>query len=361
MAEVPARFGHVGVVSETTADEAWRRGVARCAVAAVLFGATTPLASRLAHETSAPTLAGMLYLGAALAVAPLVGRSTRPMAVLRRGGLGLGVAVLAGGMVGPLLLTAGLARTPAAAASLLLNLELVATAAIAAAFFGEHLGRRVLAGAGLVVVAGVVVGWSDVPDLRLGALLIVGACVCWGLDNCVTAGLDTVAPEHITFAKGIIAGTTNIAIGVAMSGRVANLDVVAGALALGAIGYGASITLWVRGARDLGAARGQLVFSSAPFLGVLVAWVVLGDAATWEQSAALVLAVVGVSLVLRSAHQHDHAHTALDHDHEHEHDAHHQHDHPGVRDATRHSHGHHHAPVVHAHPHVPDLHHRHAH
>lgn len=354
-------MGHVGPVPRGTTDETWRRGVARCGLAAVLFGATTPLASRLADETSAPTLAGLLYLGAALAVLPLVGRSARPSAVLREGGRPLAVAVIAGGMLGPLLLTAGLSRTPAATASLLLNRELVATAVLAALFFGEHLGRRVLVGTGLVVVAGVVLGWSDAPDLRLGTVLIVGACICWGLDNCVTADLDTVAPEHITLAKGVIAGTTNVLVGVAVSGQVAPVGVVAGALALGAVGYGASITFWVRGARDLGAARAQLVFSSAPFLGVLVAWLVLGDPATGEQAVALVVAAAGTSLVLRSGHHHPHAHVALEHEHEHEHDIHHQHDHEGVPGAARHTHRHHHEPVVHAHPHVPDLHHRHPH
>lgn len=354
-------MGHRGAVNEADDDPTWRRGVVRCAAAAGLFGATTPLASRLANETSAPTLAGLLYLGAALAVLPLVGRATRPLTVLRQGGGKLAVAVVAGGMVGPVLLTAGLSRTPAATASLLLNLELVATAVLAAALFGEHLGRRVLAGTSLVVVAGVVLGWSEAPELRLGAVLIVGACLCWGLDNCVTADLDAVAPEHITFAKGTIAGTTNLAIGLVLSGRGPSLGVVAGALVLGGVGYGASITLWVRGARDLGAARGQLVFSAAPFLGVLVAWVGLGDPATRAQAAALALAAVGVSLVLRSGHHHDHAHVAVDHDHEHEHDLHHQHHHLDGPEPARHTHPHHHPPVVHAHPHVPDLHHRHAH
>lgn len=345
---------------EASAGDAWR-GVVRCALAAALFGATTPLASRLADETSAPTLAGLLYLGAALAVAPLIGRAASPLELMRRGGRRLAVVVVAGGLVGPLLLAAGLSRTPAATASLLLNLELVATAVLAAAFFGEHLGGRVLAGTALVVAAGLLLGWSDTPELRLGALLIVGACLCWGLDNCVTADLATVPAEQITFAKGLIAGATNVLIGVALSGGVASIRVVAGALVLGAFGYGASITLWVRGARDIGAARGQLVFSSAPFVGVLVAWLVLGDSATGAQVAALALAAVGVTLVLRSGHEHDHVHVALEHDHEHDHEVHHQHDHPDDPAGARHAHQHRHDPTAHAHPHVPDLHHRHAH
>ena len=122
------------------------RGVARCAAAAVLFGATTPLAARLAQDTAAPVLAGLLYVGAALAVAPIVGRRRLDPAAARRGLGRLSIAVVAGGFLGPILLAAGLARTPAATASLLLNLELVATAVLAAILFHEHIGRRVAVG-----------------------------------------------------------------------------------------------------------------------------------------------------------------------------------------------------------------------
>src|SRR5687767_6639867 len=104
-----------------------RLGVLRCAVAAGLFGATTPLAARIADDTSAPVLAGLLYLGAATAVLPIVGRRRVERAAVRRGAGRLAAAVVAGGLVGPLLLAAGLALTPGATASLLLNLELVAT------------------------------------------------------------------------------------------------------------------------------------------------------------------------------------------------------------------------------------------
>lgn len=339
----------------------WQRGALQCALAAVLFGATTPLASRLAAETNAATLAGLLYLGAALAVSPLSGRHTTPRAVLRRGGRRLATAVVAGGLFGPVLLTAGLARTSAASASLLLNLELVATVVFAALFFGEHIGRRVAAGTALVVVAGVTVTWNDAPDLRLGAVLIVGACICWGLDNCVTADLDQIAPHHITLAKGVMAGSTNLVIGLAAAGQLPSAGLIGASLTLGAVGYGVSITLWVRGARDLGAARGQLIFSAAPFIGALVAWTVLRDSPTWAQAIALVLAASGVGLVVRSGHEHSHVHAPLEHEHEHDHDEHHDHSPGDHATMGRHTHRHTHEPLVHAHPHVPDLHHRHEH
>jgi hypothetical protein len=178
----------------------------------------------------------------------------------------------------------------------------------------------------------------------------------------VTAGLDELAPEHVTLAKGLIAGTTNVVIAFGVGGALPAVAVVVAVIGLGAVGYGASITLWVTGARDIGAARGQLIFSTAPFVGVVVAWVVLGDTATINQLIATAVAALGVVLVLGSDHQHPHAHVVIEHVHEHEHDDHHRHDHPeGGEDTGRHTHGHAHQPLVHAHPHVPDLHHRHHH
>lgn len=337
-----------------------RRGVIRCSLAAVLFGISAPLASRLAGDMSAFTLAGLLYLGAAIAVVPFLGRVRPSRAAVRRGASRLATAVVFGGAVGPVLLAAGLAHAPAASASLLLNLELVFTTVLAYFVFREHLGPRVVAGTALVVIAGVVLGWSGSADLRWGALLIAGACFCWGIDNCVTANLDELAPTHITFVKGLVAGSANLAIGLSLGG-VPRGWVILGALVVGGFGYGASITLWVAGARDLGAARGQLVFATAPFVGAMVAWTVLADPVMGREIASLVIAAVGVSFVLRSGHAHEHAHAAVEHDHEHVHDdGHHHHDHPEGA-ATRHQHPHRHEALVHAHPHVPDLHHRHEH
>lgn len=351
-----------------------RAGTGSCALAAVLFGASTPAASVIARDTPALVLAGLLYLGAAAAVLPWwVTRRPEPGAMRRARGP-LAIAVVAGGAVGPALLTAGLRGTPASTASLLLNLELVMTLALAATLFHEHLGRRMVAAAALVTGAGVLLVWQPGARADLDAFLIIGACACWGLDNSVTARIDQVSPQHITLLKGAVAGTVNLALGLALGGR-AGLDIgtVLAALAVGAIGYGASITLWVRGAQQLGAARGQLIFASAPFVGALVSWVVLGDDVAVVQMVALLLAGTGVAVSLRSDHLHVHHHQAMHHTHDHahhdtHHDAHHDTRHDTRHDArddesiaTRHAHPHDHDAQTHAHPHVPDLHHRHPH
>lgn len=342
-----------------------RDGALRCLGAAVLFGASAPAASVLVSDLPPLVVAGLLYLGAALAVLPAMARTPPARADLRRGGPALGVAVIAGGAVGPALLMVGLTRVEASTASILLNLELVATVLLAWLFFGEHLNRRVVSAVLLIGSGGVLLVWRPGGSFSIGALLVVGACVCWGLDNCVTARIDHLSPETVVLAKGLVAGSLNVTLGTATAGGASwfHAGGVVGALAVGAAGYGLSITWWVKGARDLGAARAQVIFSSAPFIGALVAWLALGDPVSVAQIAAVALAVAGVGLSLRSAHTHEHRHEPTVHDHEHTHpDDHHDHDHPDIDGpfVGRHSHRHAHEGVlVHTHPHVPDLHHRH--
>ncbi|MGH9139499.1 MAG: DMT family transporter [Acidimicrobiales bacterium] len=336
-----------------------RHGLIRCAAAAVLFGVSAPLAAKIADDVSAFTLAGLLYVGAATAVAPWVIRKPPSAHSVRRGGRRLAAAVVFGGAVGPLLLAVGLRHASPSTSSLLLNLELVFTVVIAAVVFREHVGPRVAMGTALVVAASVLLAGGG-TDVRAGALLIAAACACWAVDNCVTAGLDELSAASITLVKGIVAGTVNLAIGLVLGG-VPPAGVALTALVIGAFGYGASITLWVAGARELGAARGQLVFATAPFVGAVVAWTLLADDVTARAVAALAIAAAGVAMVLRTAHAHEHRHAAVVHDHEHVHDdGHHTHVHADGF-TGRHQHPHEHAALVHAHPHLPDLHHRHAH
>jgi drug/metabolite transporter (DMT)-like permease len=358
-------------------------GVARVLLAAVLFGVAAPAASQLARSTSAFTLAGLLYLGAAIAVAPAVVRTPPTRIALQRAWKPLLVAVIAGGAVGPVLLMAGLARTTAATGSLLLNTELAATAILAAVFFREHLGRRVLAAVALITVSGLLLTWEPGARIDIGAVLVIAACLAWGLDNCVTAVIDHLSPAHVVAVKGIVAGSANLGIGLLFSDTGSggssfvssfvssfglSLSEVVAALVIGAAGYGASIVLWVQGAHQLGATRAQVIFATAPFIGAVAAWAVLGDTLTTNQLIAGALAIVGVAVAITPGHLHKHPHQGITHDHAHHHnDDHHDHhdhdeDHKDLGDHNGwHRHQHHHEPVRHAHPHVPDLHHRHDH
>jgi hypothetical protein len=137
---------------------------------------------------------------------------------------------------------------------------------------------------------------------------------------------------------------------------------VVAAAAVGFLGYGVSLVLFVLGLRHLGAARTGAYFSTAPFIGAALAIPLFGEPLTSSLIGAALLMGIGVYLHLAETHEHEHLHDPLEHEHRHFHDAHHQHPHArGDLEGEPHSHLHRHARLMHKHPHYPDLHHRHEH
>jgi drug/metabolite transporter (DMT)-like permease len=341
-----------------------RHAIVLALFAAATFGAGVPLAKALLGSIDPWVLAGLLYLGAGGGlVAFRAARGTRAEAPLRRGDVPrLLVVVVAGGVLGPLLLVSGLARTDAATASLALNLEAIATMAIAWLVLKEPVDRRLLLGALAIVVGAVTLAWMGPGTLDAGALLVGAACVCWGIDNTVSRQLGHADPVAIATVKGLVAGSANLALGWGSGAALPGAGSATLGLAVGAVAYGASLVLYLRAMRDLGAARTAAYFSAAPFVGAAIAVVALAEPVTLRLLAAGVLMGIGLWLHATERHEHPHRHPALDHEHRHVHDEHHRHAHesddpPG----EPHSHRHRHEPLTHHHPHSPDLHHRHGH
>lgn len=333
-----------------------RNGWAWCALAAVLFGAATPATKLVVDDIGAVTLAGLLYLGAAVAVAPFALREQRPTAT-RRQRSRLLLAVGFGGGLAPVLLVLALDRTPAGTVSLFLNLELVATAVIARVFLQEHIGRRAGLGIVIVVLGGVILAGTSEAGVAVGALLVAATCLCWGIDNAITASLDSYSPSQITLAKGLVAGSVNLLLGLFLHDAPA-ATFIASALAIGALGYGVSITMWITGARLVGAARGQVIFALAPFIGALLAWPINGDRLTATTMVAFSVSLIGVLVVATSHHAHLHTHEFLEHMHPIDpSDPHHRPEAIEVTSGTRHRH----LALSHEHEHLPDIHHRHTH
>ncbi len=331
-------------------------------LAAALFGAAAPASKWLLAAFTPLQLAGVLYLGAALATAPVALRDPAHAALPRtRSGRGrlLG-AIVFGGVLGPLLLLAGLARANAAPVSLWLNLEAVATAVLGALFFRDRLHVPGWLGAAGVIAASALLGAGGGTGSATAALFVAGACVCWALDNHWTALQSELSPAAITVWKGAVAGAVNLGFGLALAPWRAELSETLLALATGAICYGASIALYISAAHGLGATRAQLAFASAPCFGVALAAFGLGESVGTRELAAAVGMGLSMALVLGDRHAHAHRHARLAHVHWHEHDRHHAHTH-AAGSARFHAHWHAHEPVAHAHRHWPDLHHRHDH
>jgi drug/metabolite transporter (DMT)-like permease len=349
-----------------------RTAILYALASAALFGASTPAAKALLGSIDPIILAGLLYCGAGLGIAilrrvapaVLASPQAREQALGRRDWPWLAGAIAAGGILGPILLMAGLALTDAATASLLLTLEGVATALMAWFIFRENFDRRIAIGMLCLLAGAAVLAWSGAPTLgtALGPLVILGACIGWGLDNNLTRKVSLADPLQIVELKGLIAGPVNVALGLVAGAALPNLPSTLIAGVVGFLGYGVSLALFVLALRHLGTARTGAYFSTAPFLGAVLAVAGLGEPVTVRLFVAGALMAIGVWLHLTEDHEHEHEHEMLAHAHPHLHDTHHQHEH-GADDppGEPHTHAHQHGGLKHRHAHVPDVHHQHHH
>ena len=348
------------------------RAVILALLSAALFGASTPAAKALLGTIHPAVLAGLLYCGAGLGIAIVrrVGRSVISNDSQAEAPLGshdwpwLSGAIVAGGIVGPLLLMVGLERTEAAAASLLLTLEGVTTALLAWFVFKESFDHRIAMGMACLVAGAVVLSWSGTPTIAgmIGPLAIVLACIAWGIDNNLTRKVSLADPLQIVELKGLIAGPANLALGLWAGGSIPAPSSLLLSGIVGFLGYGVSLALFVMALRDLGTARTGAYFSTAPFIGAVVAVIFLRDPITLQFLAAGLLMSLGVWLHLTEIHEHEHDHEPLEHEHRHVHDEHHRHAHQSAGTTEEpHSHAHRHVRLRHKHPHTPDMHHPHRH
>ena len=353
-------------MSQTDHSHLWP-GVPLALGSAVLFGAATPLSKLLLGTVDPQLLAGVLYLGAGLGLAGVhFGRAAMnipaPEAPLRTSDVPwLLAVVLFGGVAGPLLLMLGLLRTEAVSGSLLLNVEGLATMGIAWIVFRENVDRRLLLGAMAIVAGAIALSWEGHGiKIDLGAALIVGACLAWGIDNNLTRKLSSADPVLIAMIKGLAAGTVNTCMAFLSGAALPPTGTIAASAAVGFLGVGVSLVLFVLALRHLGTARTGAYFSFAPFIGAVVAVALFHEPLTPKLAFAGLLMGVGLWMHLAERHNHEHAHEYLEHEHSHEHDEHHLHTHDGAVKEP-HSHWHRHEKLRHAHSHYPDLHHRHRH
>lgn len=347
-------------------------GAVYALLAAVLFGASTPFAKLLLGEMSPAMLAGLLYLGSGIGLGAWLvlrkcssDKSRSQEASLKKADVPwLSLAILTGGVIGPLLLMVGLARTTAATASLLLNLEGVLTACVAWFVFRENFDRRIAIGMAAIALGGVLLSWSGRPEagVFIGPLAIAGACLCWAVDNNFTRKVAAADPIQIAAWKGSVAGVVNCGIGLWLGARMPSFTPMILAGVVGFLGYGLSLVFFILGLRHIGTARTGAYFSTAPFMGAALAIVLLREPLNGWLIGAAALMGIGVWLHLTERHEHRHEHVELVHDHLHVHDEHHLHEHePGTALTEPHSHPHKHETLLHSHPHYPDLHHRHEH
>lgn len=344
--------------------------VVQALLAAFLFGASAPLSKLLLGETSPVLLAALLYLGSGFGLLCVklmektVQYEQKEARLARSDWPWLVGAILAGGVIAPIMLMISLRHAPAATASLLLNFEGVATTLIAAIVFKEAIGRRAWWAIGLITLASILLSTNFTKQwgFSLSALGILAACVMWGVDNNLTRNISAKDPLVIVTVKGLAAGLVSLIIAVALGNTFPSPGVILLALLLGSLSYGLSIFLFVHAMRGLGAGRTSALFGTAPLAGILLSFLIFREIPGIFFFIALLVIASGAYILLREDHDHVHVHENIVHEHRHTHnDGHHVHEHVVESARQSHSHVHAHDNMEHAHDHAPDIHHRHSH
>ncbi len=342
-------------------------------LASILFGASAPITKILLGEIEPIPLAALLYGGSGIGllifqfVNSMIKKEKIAEAPLKKKDfIWLSGAIVAGGIIAPIILLSGLKITPASTASLLLNFEGVATTIIAIVFFKENVGKQLLSAVALITIASVLLSWDfkNQWGLSIGALGIILACICWGIDNNFTRNISSKNPFSIVSIKGVASGLVSFMLSIILKSKMPDLKITVIAMVIGFFCYGLSIVLYVFAMRDLGSARTSALYGSAPFVGSILSFILLGDIPGNMFFIAAPIMLIGAILLLKEEHSHAHIHELVQHEHRHKHpDIHHEHEHIDGQTITNgyHSHYHTHKLVEHTHTHFPDINHRHAH
>jgi drug/metabolite transporter (DMT)-like permease len=339
-------------------------------IAAALFAASAPFSKLILNGMSPLQLAGVLYLGSGISL--LIVKLIQKLSHTATGSARLEKtdypwlvgAVISGGILAPISLLFGLSITPAATASILLNFEAASTAFIAAIFFREQIGKRVIIALMFLTFASLILSFNSTGRFGIswGAILIIAACVFWGIDNNLTRNISSKDPLVIVIVKGIGAGTFSILLSILMKNPIPSATSILGGFVLGGFSYGISLILFILTLKDIGASRASALFASAPFIGAAISFILFWNLPSLNFLIAVPLMIFGTFLLFRESHVHSHTHESTEHDHAHSHDDnHHTHEHDNVPKEIIHSHKHLHETIVHTHNHMPDFHHRHMH
>ncbi|AKK05881.1 DMT(drug/metabolite transporter) superfamily permease [Corynebacterium mustelae] len=352
-----------------------------CAVlAAAFYAVSVPMSKLFIADVRPAMLAAFLYLGAGVGMTLSVFvpwmfiRSSRQSSRVEvttgtghssweKQDLPFVLAMIALDIAAPILLMFGVSLTTSATVSLLNNFEIVATSVIAFVAFKEEVSRRLWLAIASVTVSSIILSVESDANFSLnyGAIFVLAACVCWGVENNCTTRLSSKSPQQLVIIKGMFSGLGCFVVAKILAEEVPNIGIVAGAMFVGFVGYGLSITFYIFAQRNLGAAKTSAYYAIAPFLGVAFSMIILGEIPNSQFWLALLIMVCATylmvkdSIELQHSHLHSHTHTHFHshgdvyHCHEHAHSHLHAHTHNSDSSEAVHDHDHDFLSVVHDH------------
>ncbi len=321
-------------------------------LAAGLYAINIPFSKLLLQHIEPTMLASYLYLGAGMGIG-LVFLITKKKTSntgerITKKDLPFVLGMIVLDMIAPILLMFGLLDSASASASLLNNFEIVCTSLIALLIFKEAVSGKMWMAISLITLSSFFLSFEDLASFQLswGAILVLLATQCWGLENNCTRNLSGKNTYHVVFLKGIFSGLGSLTVALVMGERFARLRHLAPALLLGFVAYGLSIFFYIKAQGMIGAAKTSAYYAVAPFIGTALSFALFAEKPTWTYFLGLAIMIAGTVIVvmdtLARKHSHVHKHTVT-HTHDgstHTHTVEHEHEHEHILWDKRHRHRH---------------------
>ncbi len=289
-------------------------GYVSAIVSAMLFGVSSTL-NKIALENVNPTvIAGLIYFVAGVLlfiihftpasrkILSALGSDETEAKITSKDFRTLSFVILCGSILAPLLLLNGLSQTTAINSSLLLNAESLFTVAIAYAFLSERCTKKEYVGILLLLIGTIFVTTNGtfqkltLSENLYGNLLIVGACLFWGIDNNLSKFLSRKRDIIVvTGLKCFIGGSALLAVSslLGFNFRVPLVSVPY-ILFVGAFSIAFSILFFLFGLRKIGSMRTSVIFSLSSLFGAVLAFAVLREVFSLIQLAAGLIMILGI-------------------------------------------------------------------
>ncbi|MBQ7105475.1 MAG: DMT family transporter [Bacilli bacterium] len=273
-------------------------------LAACFYALNAPFSKILLSEIPSTLLAGLLYLGAGIGmgIVYLIRRriiKNDKEKSLDKKDLKYVVMMILLDIIAPIMLLLSLKSNNSESIALINNFEIVATSLIAYLFFKEKINFKLGLGIILVTIASILlsVNFDNGITFTTSCLFAFLACISWGFENNCTRSISDKDPFQIVVLKGIFSGLGSIVIGLVVGDVITNYIFIIYALILGFIAYGMSVFFYVLAQRYIGASKTSAYYALAPFISVLISFILFNNPISSIFVLAFVIMIIGIVLV----------------------------------------------------------------
>ncbi len=279
------------------------KGVVFAVLAAIFYSINVPFSKLLLTYVPETLMASFLYLGAGIGVSFMYlfkfKKETKSDRLVKSDiPYTIGMVIL--DILAPIFLMLGINKGTASNASLLGNFEIVATTLIALLIFKEKVSIKLWIGILFILISCSVLSFSDVSTFQfsIGSLFVLLATLCWGLENNCTKKISNKSTFQIVIIKGLCSGAGSFIISMILKEQIPNFKYILLALLLGFVAYGLSIFTYIRAQSYIGASKTSAFYSIAPFIGVVLSFIILKEKISYMYVIALIIMMIGMTFVV---------------------------------------------------------------